>query len=247
MSATVFDYRWQRYEMTCKLWRDKHKHYRFMGQGGGRISCSSTILTIPKEGRLTQCVTINLWAFRSRALLPEVRDDGGEEEPRHSDGALRLSATVTSKFSPLIFSSPAAVPPIPHYHYKISFSISTINLLSTNNYSWTHSTVFRVINSDTLDLEGERRGPTRRGRCRGHRCGHRVPPTRRMQGEGEGQRPPLQLASGCCSCSTRRRGWRVTNEIQATNFLEQMAVEALPLFRARVVIPKRKRTERRRV
>lgn len=49
MSATVFDYRWQRYEMTCKLWRDKHKHYRFMGQGGGRISCSSTILTIPKE------------------------------------------------------------------------------------------------------------------------------------------------------------------------------------------------------
>jgi hypothetical protein len=53
--------------------------------------------------------------------------------------------------------------------------------------------MFRVMNSDTLDLGGERRGPTRRGRCRGHRCGHRVPPTRRMQGEGEGQRPPLRL------------------------------------------------------
>jgi hypothetical protein len=50
------------------------------------------------------------------------------------------------------------------------------------------------MNSDTLDLGGERRGPTRRGHCRGHRCGHRVPPTHRMQGEGEGQRPPLQLA-----------------------------------------------------
>jgi hypothetical protein len=39
---------------------------------------------------------------------------------------------------PLIFSSSAAVPPkyspIPHYNYKISFSISTINFLSTNNY-----------------------------------------------------------------------------------------------------------------
>jgi hypothetical protein len=49
----------------------------------------------------------------------------------------------------------------------ISFSIPTINFVSTNNYSYTHSTVFRVINSDTLYLRGERRGPTRRRRCRG--------------------------------------------------------------------------------
>jgi hypothetical protein len=63
-----------------------------------------------------------------------------------------------------IFSPPAT--PIPHYNYKILFSISTINFLSTNNYSWTHSTVFRVMNSDTLDLGGEKRVPTRRGRCR---------------------------------------------------------------------------------
>jgi hypothetical protein len=83
---------------------------------------------------------------------------------------LRLSATVTPKFFPLyhffpIFSPlffhlpqrfPLNTPPIPHYHYKISFSISTINFLSTNNYSWTHSTVFRVMNSDTLDLGGEK-------------------------------------------------------------------------------------------
>jgi hypothetical protein len=88
-------------------------------------------------------------------------------------------------FSP-IFSSPAAVPPkyssIPHYNYKISFPISTINFLSTNNYLWTHSTMFRVMNSDTLDLEGERRGPARRERCRGHRWGRGVPPIGRMQG-----------------------------------------------------------------
>jgi hypothetical protein len=58
---------------------------------------------------------------------------------------------------------PLNTPSIPHYKYKISFSISTINFLSTNNYSCNHSTVFRGINSDTLDLGGERRGPTRRG------------------------------------------------------------------------------------
>jgi hypothetical protein len=109
--------------------------------------------------------------------------------------ALRLSATVTPKFfpyitfPPLFFHLPQRfplnTPPIPHYHYKISFSIPTINFLFTNNYSWTHSTVFSVMNSDTLYLGGERRGPTRSGRCRGHRCGHRVPPTRHVQGEGD--------------------------------------------------------------
>jgi hypothetical protein len=63
--------------------------------------------------------------------------------------SVRLSATVIPKFFPLFvplfFHSPAAVPPkyspIPHYHYKISFSIPTINFLSTNNYSWPHNTV----------------------------------------------------------------------------------------------------------
>jgi hypothetical protein len=44
--------------------------------------------------------------------------------------------------------------------------------------------MFRVINSDTLNLERERRESTRRGRCREHRCGYRVPPTADMQGEG---------------------------------------------------------------
>jgi hypothetical protein len=70
--------------------------------------------------------------------------------------SLRLSAIVTPKFfplyhffpllSPLFFHLPQRfplnTPPISHYHYKISFSISTINFLSTNNYSWTHTTVF---------------------------------------------------------------------------------------------------------
>jgi hypothetical protein len=58
-------------------------------------------------------------------------------------------------------------PPIPHYHYKISFSIPTINFLSTNNYSWTHIIVFMVMNSDTLVLGRERRRPTRRGAVEG--------------------------------------------------------------------------------
>jgi hypothetical protein len=84
------------------------------------------------------------------------------------EAALRLSATVTPKFFPLYHFSPyfplyffisrsgsPKYSPYTHYHYKISFSIPTINFLSTNNYSLTHSTVFRVMNSDTLDL-GER-------------------------------------------------------------------------------------------
>jgi hypothetical protein len=110
---------------------------------------------------------------------------------------VRLSATVTSKFFPLyhfsllffpIFSSPTAVPPkystLPHYNYKISFSISTINFLSTNNYSWTHNTVFRVMNSDTLDLREERRVPTRKRRCRNTAATVGCLPTADMQGEG---------------------------------------------------------------
>jgi hypothetical protein len=73
---------------------------------------------------------------------------------------LNFSSYITfPPIVPPIFSSPAAVPPkyssIPHYNYKISFSISTIN-------SWTHSTVFRVMNSDTLHL-GEREGGRRVG------------------------------------------------------------------------------------
>jgi hypothetical protein len=90
MSVTAFDRRGQQYEMTCKLWRDKH--YRFMGQGWKNFRQAHG-LTIPKEAHLTRRVTVKLWAFRSRALLlPEVEDDDGEEEePGHyPDGALGL-------------------------------------------------------------------------------------------------------------------------------------------------------------
>ena len=114
------------------------------------------------------------------------------------DLRLRLSAIVTPKFFPLyhfslLFSPlffhlpqrfPLNTPPIPHYHYKISFSISTINFLSTNNYSWTHSTVFRVMNSDTLDLGGERREPARRVRCRGTVAAVGCPYRRHARGGG---------------------------------------------------------------
>jgi hypothetical protein len=115
--------------------------------------------------------------------------------------SLRLSVTVTPKFFPLYYFSPLFsplffhlpqrfplnTPPIPHYHYKISFSIPTINFLSTNNYSWTHSTVFRVMNSDTLDLGGERRRPTRRGRCRGTAAAIRCPLQPSWKGRGSGR------------------------------------------------------------
>jgi hypothetical protein len=131
--------------------------------------------------------------FPWRPAQPHTATPSGRNKIKASlSVCVMLSATVTPKFFPLyhffpLFSPlffhllqrfPLNTPPIPHYHYKISFSIPTINFLSTNNYSWTHSTVFRVMNSDTLNLGGERRGPTRRGRCRGHRCGYRVPPTR---------------------------------------------------------------------
>ena len=77
---TAFDHRGQQYEMTCKLWRDKH--YRFMGPGWKNFR-QAHHLRIAKEAHLTRSVTVKLWAFRSRALLPEVKDDDGEEEPGH--------------------------------------------------------------------------------------------------------------------------------------------------------------------
>jgi hypothetical protein len=133
----------------------------------------------------------------------EIERGRGWRRCRAAQGSLslRLSATVTPNFFPLYHFFPLFFPlffhlpqrfplntsSIPHYHYKISFSIPTINFLSTNNYSWTHSTVFRVMNSDTLDLEGERRGPARRGRCRRHRCGRGVPPTAPCKGRGKGR------------------------------------------------------------
>jgi hypothetical protein len=123
--------------------------------------------------------------------------NGGPARARRS--RVRLSATVTPKFSPYItfspylppyFSSPAAIPPkyspYTHYHYKISFSIPTINFLSTNKYSWTHNTVFRVMNSDTLDLGGERRGPTRRGAVGGPAAAIGCPLQPTCKGRGGG-------------------------------------------------------------
>jgi hypothetical protein len=50
------------------------------------------------------------------------------------------------------------------------------------------------MNSDTLDLGGERKRPTRRERCRGHRCGRRVPPTTPTQGEGDAEGAALRTA-----------------------------------------------------
>lgn len=82
MSVTAFDRRGQQYEMTCKLWREKH--FRFMGQGWKNFR-QAHHLTIAREDRFARRMTVKLLAFRSRALL---KDDG--EEPGHPDGALGL-------------------------------------------------------------------------------------------------------------------------------------------------------------
>jgi hypothetical protein len=100
-----------------------------------------------------------------------------------------LYITFPPYFPPIFYLPqrfPLNTPPIPHYHYKISFSIPTINFLSTNNYSWTHNTVFRVINSDTLDLGGERRGPTRRGAVGGTAAAIGCPLQPTCKGRGSG-------------------------------------------------------------
>jgi hypothetical protein len=55
------------------------------------------------------------------------------------------------------------------------------------------------MNSDTLDLGGERRGPTRRGRYRGHSCGRGVPPTATMQGEGDAEGMLCAQPEAVCS------------------------------------------------
>jgi hypothetical protein len=73
---------------------------------------------------------------RSGGREREVVQRSGTRERGRALKKVRLSATVTTKFFPVyhfppyfppIFSSPAAVPSkyshIPHYNYKISFSI----------------------------------------------------------------------------------------------------------------------------
>jgi hypothetical protein len=131
-------------------------------------------VTRPKKHTHTSCVNLDNEG-PGQALCGRAGVRNVSSTPRHPPDAIRLSATVTPKFPPIslfflifpsIFSSLVAVPPkyspIPHYKYKISFSILTINFLSTNNYSCTRSIVFRVMNSDTLDLE-EREGDRRVG------------------------------------------------------------------------------------
>ncbi|OEL20028.1 hypothetical protein BAE44_0018955 [Dichanthelium oligosanthes] len=90
MSVAAFDRRGHEYDMTCKLWKGD-KHYRFMGQGWKRFR-EAHHLTIASKSRLTRRVTAELWAFRSRALLPPPKgmDDGEAEEFSHPDGALGL-------------------------------------------------------------------------------------------------------------------------------------------------------------
>ncbi|KAF8696371.1 hypothetical protein HU200_037280 [Digitaria exilis] len=86
--VTAFDASGREYGMTCKLWKND-KHYRFIGQGW-KLFREAHRLTIAKDDHLTRRVTVELWAFRSRAL--RRKGEGGEEEPRggHPDGAIGL-------------------------------------------------------------------------------------------------------------------------------------------------------------
>ncbi|CAL4961494.1 unnamed protein product [Urochloa decumbens] len=97
MPVAALDSRGREYEMTCRLWKND-KHYRFMGRGWKEFR-EVHRLTIPKDAHLTRRVTVELWAFRSRALPPPTPppegEDGGdagedENEIRHPDGALGL-------------------------------------------------------------------------------------------------------------------------------------------------------------
>ncbi|RCV27284.1 hypothetical protein SETIT_5G312600v2 [Setaria italica] len=86
MSVTAFDHRGCEYKMTCKLWKND-KHYRFMREGWKRFR-EAHHLTIANEARLTRRVTVELWAFRSRALPPPpAEEDCGHPYP---DGVLGL-------------------------------------------------------------------------------------------------------------------------------------------------------------
>jgi hypothetical protein len=177
-------------------WHDGVAEGRREGRRRQSSSGAESIRSVESKPK-SSSASWHTWAMKQhRDCERHVTPNGQLQEKK-----IRLSATVTPKFFPLyhffpLFSPlffhlpqrfPLNTPPIPHYHYKISFSIPTINFLSTNNYSWTHSTVFRVMNSDTLDLGGERRRPTRRGRCRGTAAAIRCPLQPSWKGRGSGR------------------------------------------------------------
>lgn len=87
MSVTAFDRRGGEYEMTCKLWKDKY--YRFMGEGWKRFR-EAHLLTIPNEAILTRRVTVELWAFRLRALPPPPPAEEDCSGQPHPEGVLGL-------------------------------------------------------------------------------------------------------------------------------------------------------------
>ncbi|CAO1945018.1 unnamed protein product [Urochloa humidicola] len=87
MPVAALDRHGREYKMTCRLWKND-KHYRFMGVGWKDFR-EDHRLTIPKDAHLTRRVTVELWAFRSRALLPPAEGEG-ENEIAHPDGALGM-------------------------------------------------------------------------------------------------------------------------------------------------------------
>ena len=112
MPVTALDRHGRQYEMTCKLWKGD-KHYRFMGQGWGSFRDAHHV-TIPKGASLTRRVAVELWAFRSRALLPPPPPegkDGGEESGQHPDGALALVVLLRDDGDQEEVAAAAAPPP----------------------------------------------------------------------------------------------------------------------------------------
>ncbi|KAJ1285323.1 hypothetical protein BS78_03G271100 [Paspalum vaginatum] len=97
MPVRVYDCEGRQYEMKCRLWNEKH--YRFRGDGWTKFKDANDLM-IPKGAELTRHVTVEVWAFRSRALPPpptttkDYKDYGGGHPHLHPNGTLGLVLLV---------------------------------------------------------------------------------------------------------------------------------------------------------
>ncbi|KAL6616042.1 hypothetical protein ACP70R_038312 [Stipagrostis hirtigluma subsp. patula] len=89
LPVAAFDRAGRPYALSCKFFRGK-SYYRLRGTGWGSFLTNHG-LGIPRDAKIKRRVMLELWAFRSRALMAGGGDDGdGGREPGHPDGALGL-------------------------------------------------------------------------------------------------------------------------------------------------------------
>ncbi|KAL6845135.1 hypothetical protein ACP4OV_024630 [Aristida adscensionis] len=87
LAVPAFDRRGRRYVLKCKF--SNGKNYRFMGAGWTEFMKDHGLL-IAAKAWMDRRVTVELWPFRSRALLPTEPDGGDKEGSGHPDGVLGL-------------------------------------------------------------------------------------------------------------------------------------------------------------